>query len=95
MFFIAMIKSFAIRVSGKVQGVFYRASTADKAISLGLSGFVRNEPNGSVYLEAEGDEQKVEQLIEWCKQGPPRAVVSAVEANEQPLKNYERFEVKR
>jgi acylphosphatase len=90
-----MIKSFAIRVSGKVQGVFYRASTSDKAISLGLYGFVRNEPDGSVYVEAEGDEQKLNQLIAWCKQGPPRAVVSAVEANEQPLKHYNRFEIMR
>ena len=94
-FYMTMIKSFAIRVSGKVQGVFYRASTADEAISLGLYGFVRNESDGSVYVEVEGDEQNINQLIAWCKQGPPRAVVSAVEVNEQPIKNYSRFEIRR
>lgn len=90
-----MIKSFTIRVSGKVQGVFYRASTADKANSVGVNGFVRNEPDGSVYLEAEGDEQKVIELVEWCRKGPARAVVSNVEVHEQSPKNYRGFEVRR
>jgi len=89
------MKSFVIRVTGKVQGVFYRASTADEANRLGLRGFVRNEPDGSVYLEAEGDEQKLNELVNWCKRGPSRAVVSAVEVNEQSLKNYNSFEVRR
>jgi len=48
-----------IRVSGKVQGVFFRASTKEQADQLGVKGFVRNEPNGDVYIEVEGDEEKL------------------------------------
>jgi acylphosphatase len=51
-----MKKHFNIRISGRVQGVFFRASTKAKAEELGISGFVQNEPDGSVYIEAEGEE---------------------------------------
>ena len=85
----------SIRVSGKVQGVFYRASTRDKARSLGLCGFVKNEADGSVYIEAEGDKEKLEQLVAWCKQGPPNAQVENVETTEGKLKNFDQFDIKR
>jgi acylphosphatase len=90
-----MTKAYAIIVSGRVQGVFYRASTHQKASELGLKGFVRNEPNGDVYIEAEGDEQVVQNLISWCKQGPPRARVDHVDVKEIPVKGYDAFEVRR
>ncbi len=61
---------FKITVKGKVQGVFFRALTKEKAEVLGLSGFVRNEQNGDVYLEAQGE--KVEELIDWIKAGGPK-----------------------
>ena len=67
-------------VSGRVQGVSYRASTAHKARALGLVGWVRNLANGNVELEAEGD--GVDALIEWCKQGPPAAQVDEVRIEE-------------
>ena len=67
------------RVRGRVQGVFYRASTCDRAAELGLVGWVRNCPDGSVELEAEGPGEKVEQLITWCRSGPPGARVTGVE----------------
>ena len=85
----------SIRVSGKVQGVFYRASTRDKARSLGLCGFVKNETDGSVYIEAEGDKEKLDQLVAWCKQGPPNAQVENVETTEGKLKNFDQFDIKR
>ena len=85
----------AIRVTGKVQGVFYRASTRDKARSLGLCGFVRNEHDGSVYIEAEGDKEKLDQFVNWCKQGPPNARVDKVEVAEREIKNFSQFEIKR
>ncbi|MGE0588751.1 MAG: acylphosphatase [Cyclobacteriaceae bacterium] len=85
----------SIRVSGKVQGVFYRASTKDKARSLGLCGFVKNESDGSVYIEAEGDKEKLDQLVTWCRQGPPNARVENVETVEGEPKNFSRFDIKR
>ncbi|HNP95437.1 MAG TPA: acylphosphatase [Cyclobacteriaceae bacterium] len=85
----------AIRVTGKVQGVFYRASTRDKARSLGLCGFVKNENDGSVYIEAEGDKEKLDQFVNWCKQGPPNARVDKVEVAEREIKNFTQFEIKR
>lgn len=90
-----MKKHFAIRVTGKVQGVYYRASAAEEARKLGITGFVRNEPDGSVYLEAEGEEQALQQLIAWCHQGPPRARVDKVLVEEKELLNFTNFEIRR
>ncbi len=67
-----------VRVVGQVQGVAFRASAEANATSLGLTGWVRNEPDGSVTLEIEGLEGKVETLVEWCRQGPPAARVDSV-----------------
>ena len=62
-------------VSGRVQGVAFRASTADAARRLGLRGWVRNLPDGRVEAEAEGDRPQVETLVDWCRRGPPAARV--------------------
>jgi acylphosphatase len=67
------------RVRGLVQGVFYRASTADRAAELGVAGWVRNCSDGSVELEAEGPREQVDQLVAWCRRGPPGARVTGVE----------------
>ena len=69
-------------VSGKVQGVFYRASTAEEARRLGVTGYAKNLPDGRVEVLACGDEAAVQQLVEWLKQGPPLAKVSGVEAED-------------
>lgn len=66
-------------VSGRVQGVFFRQSTADTARRLGLRGWVRNLPDGRVEAEAEGDRAAVEALVEWCRHGPPAARVDDLE----------------
>ncbi|MBX2964208.1 MAG: acylphosphatase [Cyclobacteriaceae bacterium] len=90
------MKRVSIRISGKVQGVFYRASTVEKAHQLNLKGLVRNESDGSVFVEAEGDENKLKELIAWCKIGPPRAQVNDVEITEHDkVKNFYRFEIVR
>jgi acylphosphatase len=68
-----------IRVTGLVQGVFYRQSTAQEASRLGLSGTVRNLSDGSVEVEAEGPRSAVESLVAWCSRGPPAARVAEVE----------------
>lgn len=68
-----------LTISGRVQGVFYRQSTRDKARSLRLSGWVRNLYDGTVEVEAIGPRERVEDLIAWCRQGPPSASVSDVQ----------------
>lgn len=67
------------RVSGRVQGVFYRATVQRRATELGLAGWVANRPDGTVELVAEGPRAACEQLLEFCRQGPPAARVSEVE----------------
>lgn len=70
-------------VSGKVQGVYFRAETRDQAAALGVAGWVRNRPDGTVEGVFEGTKENVEKLIHWCRQGPPRAKVSGVQAEWQ------------
>lgn len=67
------------RVTGRVQGVFFRAWTRDKALELGLSGWVRNEPDGSVTALVAGPKSRVESLIDELWKGPPSARVANVE----------------
>jgi acylphosphatase len=80
-----------IRVYGHVQGVFFRASTRREAQRLGLAGFARNEPDGSVLVEAEGDSDALARLVEWCQDGPPAAIVSRVETEDLPLAGEQGF----
>jgi acylphosphatase len=89
------MKHLNIRISGKVQGVFYRASTKESADRLGIKGFVRNEGNGDVYIEAEGEEGQLKLFLEWCQRGPTRARVENVEVVESSLVNFLLFEVRR
>ena len=89
------MKHLNIRVSGKVQGVFFRASTKEQADLLGVKGFVRNEPSGDVYVEAEGAESQIQEFLKWCGRGPSRARVDNIKVEEGVLKNFERFEVSR
>jgi acylphosphatase len=65
-------------VEGRVQGVYFRAHTQDMASLLDLKGWVRNRPDGSVEAVFEGDKDKVEQVIEWCRRGPTHAKVTKV-----------------
>lgn len=88
-----MIKHIDITVQGKVQGVFYRASTKAVADQLGVKGFVKNEKNGDVYIEAEADETTLQMFLEWCHEGPDRAEVTGVKTVEGQSKNYRNFEV--
>ena len=88
-------KHLSIRVTGKVQGVFFRASTREEAQRLGLCGWVRNETDGSVRIEAEGDEESLEQLVARCQHGPDQARVADVVVEEGELEGYSDFEVRR
>lgn len=64
---------------GRVQGVWFRASTAERAAALGLRGRAENQPDGSVLVHAAGETAALERLVEWLRQGPPMARVEAVE----------------
>ena len=66
-------------VTGRVQGVFYRASTRQRALELGCSGYAHNLPDGRVEVLVRGEQQAVHTLIEWLAQGPPAAQVSDVD----------------
>jgi acylphosphatase len=72
-------------VRGHVQGVFFRAETRDRAASLGLGGWVRNNADGTVEAVFEGERQRVESMVEWCRRGPAHAQVENVDvAWEEP-----------
>ena len=68
-------------IKGRVQGVFFRAETRRRAEELGLTGWVRNNPDGTVEAVAEGDTTLVEKFVNWCHEGPPRARVKAVQVS--------------
>jgi acylphosphatase len=83
-------------VSGRVQGVSYRASTVDAARRLDIVGWVRNRADGSVELEAEGPPDQISVFLEWCKDGPPHAHVTAVAVEElEPTGAEKHFSISR
>jgi acylphosphatase len=73
-----------IAVSGRVQGVFYRATCAERARALGLAGSVRNLPDGRVEAVFEGSRGAIEEAIAWCRRGTPASIVDLVEVTEEP-----------
>ena len=88
-----MLQTYSILVSGKVQGVFYRRFTREKAIELGLDGIVENQPDGSVLILATGTNSQITQLISWCRQGPRRAIVSSVDAEIIETRTFKGFSI--
>lgn len=86
----------SLEISGKVQGVWYRKSTQDKARELGLSGFVLNRSNGNVYTEAEGEVADLNAFMDWCRQGPSNAKVESVNlvAKTKPTQKEVGFKIK-
>ncbi len=86
---------FDIVVTGHVQGVWYRRGAHGTAQALGLRGYARNEPDGSVRIEAEGPQEALEALVAWCRTGPPAARVQEVTVREGPLQHHPPFHVRR
>jgi acylphosphatase len=78
-----MMKRFHVYISGRVQGVFFRANTAQKARELGLAGWVKNLPDGSVETVFEGERNRVEEMLAWCRVGTPPARVDNIEYVEE------------
>lgn len=87
------MKHFIITVYGKVQGVSFRAATKAIADQLSVKGIVKNQPDGSVYIEAEGDQFSINYLLDWCKEGSDNAIVERVDVSEGEMKNYRNFEI--
>ncbi|MBV8756912.1 MAG: acylphosphatase [Deltaproteobacteria bacterium] len=77
-------------ISGRVQGVGYRAATATEARRLGIFGWVTNRSDGGVEIEAEGPPDKVDALLGWCEYGPPAAQVTKVTVDDLPVTNKDR-----
>lgn len=89
------MRALSIRVIGKVQGVYFRASTKEFALNHGINGYCKNEADGSVFIFAEGDEKQMEKLIEWCNTGPEMAEVKSVMVEEAELMESKSFEIRK
>jgi acylphosphatase len=85
------LQHLTIRVEGLIQGVNYRQAARRAAEPLGIAGFARNEPDGSVTIEAEGPADGLERFVEWCRHGPAPAHVDRIDVREGPLMGYEGF----
>jgi acylphosphatase len=84
-----------ILIKGKVQGVFFRATAKKIAEKLALKGWVKNTNDGDVQAMVTGNENSVMQFLEWCRKGPPEAVVKEVTVTELPVVNYIGFSILR
>ena len=87
-------KTLRVMVKGKVQGVYFRATTKRVADTLGVYGFIRNEPDGNVYLEVEGDDEMVNKIIDFCHHGPDGAVVGKVSITLGNWVGYQGFDIR-
>ena len=82
-------------VRGRVQGVFFRSSTKKQARAVGVEGWIRNRPDGSVEAVFEGAPEAVEALVAWCRQGPRSARVDDVQVSQEPAAGLKGFEIRR
>jgi acylphosphatase len=87
------IKHVQIIIQGKVQGVGFRMSSVSKASRLGITGIVRNEADGSVYIEAEGEKKQLDEFIDWCRQGPRLANVQNITLKTGRVVGYTTFNI--
>lgn len=84
-----------ITVTGKVQGVFFRAEAKERADNLGVKGWVKNSPDGSIEIHAEGSPDALMEFEQWCTHGPEMARVDAIQSQEVPEEGFDTFEVAR
>jgi acylphosphatase len=89
-----MYKAVSITIKGRVQGVGFRYSACSIANNLEIKGFVKNNYDGSVYIEAEGKDDNLSEFIQWCRTGPPHAYVSTISTIELTPRKFSSFEVK-
>jgi len=88
------MKSIAIQIQGRVQGVGFRYNAKQVAIANNISGIVKNMRDGSVYIEASGSDEEIEQFVNWCHNGPKWAYVEKVDVSEINNKGHIGFTVK-
>jgi acylphosphatase len=88
-----MVTAVHIRIRGLVHGVSFRSSMAQLASDLGVRGWVRNLPDGTVEAFLEGDDRKVKRVIDWAKFGPPRARVDKLEVEPATPRNHRDFRI--
>ncbi|MBL7763982.1 MAG: acylphosphatase [Chitinophagaceae bacterium] len=86
-----MLQTVRIIIKGKVQAVFFRQSTKEKAIGLNITGHVKNLPDGTVEIIATANEEQLQELLQWCNHGPPRAVVTDIISTPVPLQPFNNF----
>jgi acylphosphatase len=89
-----MKKAVILKITGRVQKVSFRYYTRKTAQELGVSGFVKNETDGSVYIEAEGEEEILDKFMLWCHKGPNWARVDHINIQASQVLGYEGFEVR-
>ncbi len=89
------VVAYKVWVSGRVQGVFFRKYTAEKATNLGLEGFVQNLDDGRVYTEVQGEEDTVNDFLEWLWEGSPSSSVSDIKKEKMEAKEMQTFFIKR
>lgn len=89
------MKHLQIIVSGLVQGVFFRASTREKALELEITGSVCNQSDGTVVIHAEAEDDRLQNFLEWVHQGPEAAEVQEVQITEEPLQHFSDFRILR
>ncbi len=89
-----LLKHLNITISGRVQGVWFRKYTESKANELGIKGFVRNEANGNVYVEAEAEQAVLDKFIAWCYVGSPLSSVKEVKWEEGEIRGFKAFSIK-
>ena len=89
------MKTFRIVITGRVQGVYFRASAKEVADQLRIKGTVRNLTDRNVEIISTGNEDQVNKLVDWCRQGPPSAQVKEVLKEELPLKEFSDFRISR
>lgn len=88
------MKAVLIHIYGRVQNVGFRRCALEIANNLNINGFIRNEPDRSVYIEAEGEEDNLNQFIQWCHEGPSWAHVTEVKIADWVVSDYKNFIVK-
>lgn len=90
-----MLQTISITVSGVVQGVYYRQSAKEKALELGISGIVKNLPDGNVHILATGADEQLDQLVQWCRVGPKNAKVTSVNIDKIEVQKFFGFTIQR
>ena len=88
------MRAVSIVVYGRVQGVYFRASTRDKAVELDVKGWCKDQKNGSVIIHAEASEESLTTLVAWCHNGPEMAAVKEVFSQEVEMESFKTFEIR-